>query len=493
MQKKFIYNLALVLLLNLLIKPFYILGIDAEILKQVELNAQGSYGLYFSLLGLTFIGNIFLDLGIINFNTRNIAQHSQLLSKHFSGIFTLRLLLTIVYLIILLLIGLFFNYSDYQLKILTILGFNQILVAFTQYFRSNLAGLLRFKEDSILSVLDRLLLIIICSTLLWGGITNTPFKIEWFIYAQTIAYGITCLLGFLLVLRQTKEFSFKWEFAFSIMILKRSFPFALLILLMAVYYYSDAVMLERIHPNGNIESAAYARGYRFFMAANMIGYIFAGLLLPIFSKLLKNNERVDSILILSLKFLLGISVTIGLTGFCFQNEIIHWRYEINGEDLQHSANAFGYLMLSFIAISTTYIFGTLLTAKGALKHLNILAFFGVIINIVLNFIMIPESGAEGAALASLITQALTALFQVIIALKLLKISVALRDKISFSLFFILSYCVLLIVPFLSFSWIISLLITFSSLVIISFSTGMISIKYILAIINEKSKSQISNN
>ena len=83
--------------------------------------------------------------------------------------------------------------------------------------------------------------------------------------------------------------------------------------------------------------------------------------------------------------------------------------------------------------------------------------------------------------------------KIIIALKLLKISVALRDKISFSLFFILSYCVLLIVPFLSFSWIISLLITFSSLVIISFSTGMISIKYILAIINEKSKSQISNN
>ena len=168
MQKKFIYNLALVLLLNLLIKPFYILGIDAEILKQVEINAEGSYGVYFSLLGLTFIGNIFLDLGIINFNTRNIAQHSQLLSKHFSGIFTLRLLLTIVYLIILLLIGLFFNYSDYQLKILTILGFNQILIAFTQYFRSNLAGLLRFKEDSILSVLDRLLLIIICSALLMG-------------------------------------------------------------------------------------------------------------------------------------------------------------------------------------------------------------------------------------------------------------------------------------------------------------------------------------
>ena len=107
--------------------------------------------------------------------------------------------------------------------------------------------------------------------------------------------------------------------------------------------------------------------------------------------------------------------------------------------------------------------------------------------------MIPESGAEGAALASLITQALTALFQVIIAVKLLKISMIKKDKISFSLFFILSYSVLLIAPNLSCSWVLSILITFFALVIISFSTGMISIKSILAIINEKSKSQISNN
>ena len=118
MQKKFISNLALVLLLNLLIKPFYILGIDAEILKQVELNQPGSYGMYFSILGLTFIGNIFLDLGIINFNTRNIAQHQQLLSKHFSGIFTIRLLLALVYLAILFIVGFCIGYTDFQLKLL---------------------------------------------------------------------------------------------------------------------------------------------------------------------------------------------------------------------------------------------------------------------------------------------------------------------------------------------------------------------------------------
>ena len=68
MKKKFFTNLVLVLILNVLVKPFYILGIDAEILKQVESHSPGQYGEYFSILGFTFILNVFLDLGITNYN-----------------------------------------------------------------------------------------------------------------------------------------------------------------------------------------------------------------------------------------------------------------------------------------------------------------------------------------------------------------------------------------------------------------------------------------
>ena len=50
-----------------------------------------------------------------------------------------------------------------------------------------------FKTDSVLSVLDRLLMILFCSILLWGHITATKFRIEWFVYSQTAAYGITAL------------------------------------------------------------------------------------------------------------------------------------------------------------------------------------------------------------------------------------------------------------------------------------------------------------
>ena len=53
MKKKFVSNLLLVLILNVIIKPFYILGIDAEVLKLTEQNDPGSYGSYFSLLSLS--------------------------------------------------------------------------------------------------------------------------------------------------------------------------------------------------------------------------------------------------------------------------------------------------------------------------------------------------------------------------------------------------------------------------------------------------------
>ena len=137
MKQKFFSNLILVLVLNVIIKPIYILGIDAEVLKITELNNPGSYGTYFSLLNLTFIFNILLDIGINNFNTKNIAQNNQLFQKHFSKIFTLKLSLSFLYLFVLVIAGYLFDFSYKEMKWLILIGFNQVLVAIILYIRCN--------------------------------------------------------------------------------------------------------------------------------------------------------------------------------------------------------------------------------------------------------------------------------------------------------------------------------------------------------------------
>ena len=438
MKKKFLSNLILVLVLNIVIKPFYILGIDAEILKITEQNSPGSYGTYFSLLSLAFIFNIILDMGVNNFNTRNIAQNNQLLQKHFSKIFSLKLILSIFYISVLFIVGLIFNFSFQEMKWLIIIGFNQILVALILFIRSNMSALLLFKKDSVLSVTDRLILIFFCGYFIWSIGDDSIITIDFFILSQTIAYLITLIAGFLLLVKHSKFPKLKWDQLFFKMIVKKSLPYALLIFLMSVYYYSDVVMVERIR--GNIEVANYAHGYRFFMAFNMLGYLFAGLLLPIFSKLIKEKKSVVPVSWLSFKLIYFFALVICVTVWTYKVEIIHWRYEINGSLLLHSSETFGWLIISFIGVSCNYIFGTLLTAKGSMKQLNILAVFGILINISLNLLLIPDKGSSGAAFASAFTQFFILAFQIALCYKIFNFKSSLLSIIqisSFSLLFIL--------------------------------------------------------
>ena len=116
MQKKdFVFNVGLLIFLNLLIKPFWILGIDVGVQNSV---GASQYGLYFAVFNFTFLFNMILDMGITNFNNRNIARHNQLLQKHLSGILTLKLLLGLIYIVVTLLAALLIGYKGLHLKIL---------------------------------------------------------------------------------------------------------------------------------------------------------------------------------------------------------------------------------------------------------------------------------------------------------------------------------------------------------------------------------------
>ncbi|NCU33261.1 MAG: polysaccharide biosynthesis protein, partial [Candidatus Moranbacteria bacterium] len=169
MRKKFLSNLLLLLFLNLLIKPFWILGIDRSVQNLVGAE---DYGFYYVLFNFSFLFNILLDFGITNFNNRNIAQHNQLLNKHFSGIVIIKFLLAAVYTIITFSVGLIIGFSTKQLGLLGFLCFNQFLLSFILYLRSNISGLLLFRTESLLSVRDKTLMIMICGALIWGQFTT---------------------------------------------------------------------------------------------------------------------------------------------------------------------------------------------------------------------------------------------------------------------------------------------------------------------------------
>lgn len=433
MQKKFVKNLALLLFLNLFIKSIYILGFDRAVQNEV---GAASYGIYFAIFNFSFILTIILDFGITNFNIKNIAQNNHLLTKHFSGLFTLKLILAIIYIIIVVISGLVIGYDTRLMKLLLVQGFNMFLLFLINYLRSNLSGLHLFKTDAIVSVLDRSILIILCIIMLQTDMLHNEDGIMYFVYAQTIAYFISAVTAFIIILGKTQSFKIEWNWVFALMILKKSLPFAILTLLMSFYNRIDSVMIERMLPIGvgDVQSGIYAQAFRLLDATNMIAFLTAGMLLPIFSRMLKYKESVEALVKLISTLLLAPAILIGVGCLFYSTELIEWLYprhinetmEVYAMHLEESSKIFGFLMLSFVAVSTTYIFGTLLTANGNMKQLNIMAAFGMILNISLNLILIPELMAYGSAISSLITQFLTAGIQVIIAQRIFRFKVNYR-------------------------------------------------------------------
>lgn len=479
LKRKFILNLALVIFLNLLIKPFWIFGIDRTV--QNVVGAE-QYGFYFSLFSFSMLFNILLDLGITNFNNKNIAQNSHLLSKHLSNVVVIKFLLAIVYTIVSLIAAYFMGYHWQQMNLLFVLIFNQFLISFVLYLRSNLSGLQLFKTDSFISVLDRLLMILICSVLLWGNITDEPFKISWFVYAQTAAYLATMLVTFAAVLMKAKFLKLHFDLKFFIIFLKQSYPFAILILLMSFYNRIDSVLLERMLPDGKEQAGIYAQAFRMLDAANMFAYLFAALLLPMFARMIKLKQDVSQLTKLSYLLLIIPSIILSVSCFIFRHEIMNTMYDSH---VEASARIFAVLMFGFVAISTTYIFGTLLTSNGNLKYLNIMASVGMVLNIILNLILIPRYQAYGSAMASLITQAFTALTQVLIAKKVFSFKTDYSSIIRLGFFVTLLFFIgIYVVPYFNQQWLISLVI---------FGTIGISLSFALKLFNVRELYNIVKN
>lgn len=418
MQRKFLTNLFLLIFLNLLIKPFWIFGIDRTVQNVV---GSHDFGFYFTLLNFSFIFNILLDLGITNFNNRNIAQHSALLKKHFSGILTLKLLLSVVYFVVAFSVAFLIGYRGHQLSLLALVGFNQFLISLIMYMRSNISGMLMFRTESFMSVFDRVLMIGIMSVLLWGNVSKQAFKIEWFVYAQTAAYGLTAFVGFFIVVFKSGFRRLTWNPIFFLMILKKSAPFALLVLLMTLYHRIDSVLLERMLPNGDGETQVgiYAHAFRIMDAANQLAYLFAILLIPIFSKMIKEKQALVQMIKIPITLLFTATFILAIGSWMYSYELMELLYI---DHISESASVLSVLIFGTIAVASSYVFGTLLTANGDLKILIGIAAFSMTLSFLLNALLIPHFAAYGSAIANVSALFSSMFLHLIFAFRQLKLS-----------------------------------------------------------------------
>ncbi len=404
-RKVFLKNLLLLQALNLIIKPAWLLLIDRE-----AQNLLGqTYGEYYLVLNLTLIANIVLDLGIQNFNNTSVAADANFFKNNFKGIFFLKGILSSLYFLVV--IGLAMQSSTPMPNdLLLVLIANQIVTSFVLYLRSNINGLHLYTVDSLLSVSDKFFAIIICVVFY----LSKHISIFHFVLAQFIASCLTFSIALVINISRWKKNetiaqTLESEKLKSLLI--KSLPYALLFTLMNFYTRIDVTMMNSMLTDASFHAGIYAQSFRLLDASAMFAMLFAGLLLPMFAKMIKEQSDLRPLLNLSATLLLIISITVSLASYLFGEEILNLLYKFNGDaTLEMSSSVFKNIMLAFVPMSLIFVFSTLLTAKKDIWYMNAFALAAFVINISINYFLIPKYQSFGASIGSLITQTAFALF-----------------------------------------------------------------------------------
>lgn len=399
MKREFLLNIAFLLAINLVIKPLYLFGIDRSVQNMAD---QGAYGFYFELFNFTFLFQIINDLGLQTYNNRFIAQYPNLVGKYLSSLLSLKLWLGLIFALAVLLAGYFAGYLSEFPELLLGMAAIQFMNSMILFLRSNISGLGWYFTDSLLSVLDRTLLILVLGIpLMLGWWAEGGFSIMWFVYAQLGAMSVTIFTASVLLWKASGGMRIRWQPVQHLALLRKAYPYALAIALMSIYTRIDGVMIGRLLSDGKIQADWYASAYRLLDALNMIGFLFATLLLPMFSRMHADRNALKGLADLGIKLIWSGAMTVVPAILLFRVPLMELLYA-NGN--AYSGDILGWLIACFIPIGGGYIFGTLLLAIGKQGWLNRFYALGIPVNIALNLFLLPVFKAEGAAIATLGTQ-----------------------------------------------------------------------------------------
>jgi O-antigen/teichoic acid export membrane protein len=252
---------------------------------------------------------------------------------------------------------------------------------------------------------------------------------------------------------------------------------------MAVYNRVDSVMLDKLlGSEGKIQAGIYAQAFRLLDAFSMFGFLFAGLLLPMFARMISRDERIDGLLRLSFLLIFVPSIMLCIACWTYRDPIMHLLYR---ENVNQSAIILACLMTGFAGISVSYIFGTLLTANGNLWQLNIMAFISLALNIGLNIILIPHYKALGSAIASMSTQLFAAVAQLLIARNLFKLRPDLKLNAKLSLFIMLMIAFSISSIYFSGHWILNITLLFTAGFILAAIFGLFRFSSLIQLLKER--------
>jgi O-antigen/teichoic acid export membrane protein len=368
-----------------------LLGVISLAIMTRYLKTTG-FGEYSTIINFVSFFAMSADLGLTLISAQMISNPNENQNKMLSNLFSLRLVSALLLLGLAPLTVMFFPYSPI-IKIGVLIAtisylfpaLNQIIIALFQKTLKMERAMLAEVGGKVFLVIAMFIAIKIDSGL--NGI----------LWVSVFSAGVGFILNWFL---SKKEAKIKLEFDFTVWkkILKKTWPLATTIILNLIYQKGDIITLSLFKDVTDV--GIYGAAYRTIEVIGTIPYMFAGVMLPLFTLnwINKNFSFFEKLIQKSFNFMIVLAVPLIIGAQFTATEVIKL---IAGDDFANGGLPLQILMISIALLFVSCIFSHVIIAIDKQKKVILLYLITAISSLILYLILIPKMSYLGASLVTI--------------------------------------------------------------------------------------------
>lgn len=355
------------------------------------------YGILGTAISISALFSFICDCGITTYLVRAIATDFDNEYKYLGVGITLKVFLSILYLIVVSIALLVLGWDNYTVAICLLFAFECVFKSFYMVLFSSFQAHEKLKyqaiANTILNVLTLIFIVIVTFTdwALWG-----------IAFAYILANLITFIYTVLALSRHIIVPRFILDVEFSKMMLKAGIPFALTALFYTIYYSIDMVMLTQFA--GAYYTGLYNSTYKLINVLTLFYTIYTSVVFPVMSKLFKNEKDLLQLSFSkSVKYLSLVTIPLSVAMIFYAGDLITLCYG------NQYADASGVLKILIWTVCFLFVNGACsLVLNASHREVSVTKIYSIaaLFNVVMNLFLIPKYNVYGASVATVLSEIL---------------------------------------------------------------------------------------
>ncbi|MBI4654812.1 MAG: flippase [Nitrospirae bacterium] len=352
----------------------------------------GKYSFAFSFAGFFAI---LTDIGLHTLFIREAVKEKEKTGKLLGNLLIIKSILALSTFSILFITINLMDYPPETKKLVYIMGIFVMGTSYLDLFNCVFRAFERMAYEALIMSVNRLAIVTSGITALYLGYGLVDFAI-----AILIANLLTAIPSAFLVFRRFSTPRLKIDIPLWRHLFKEAIPIGLMMLFTTIYLKAGTIILSVL--KGDLAVGLYSAPHRLIEALSVFPTFFLAALFPALTRFHQSSSvSLFKAYEVAFKLLLILILPVVAVTTVLADKFV---VIIFGKEFMDSAILLGILIWAYLFISLNILLSYLIISAGRQK-LNIISFgVSAMVNVILNLILIPSRGYNGAGIAFLVSQ-----------------------------------------------------------------------------------------